>query len=68
MQAGGHDVKLGEKVAAVRLITRGDSFEEAMDIATRLNLTFEYRATGYGDLETSLVNFAKFEQGVVWQR
>lgn len=35
MHDAGHQVKLGEKVAAVRLITLGDSFEEAMDVATR---------------------------------
>jgi len=35
MTEAGHDLKLGEKVAAVRLITIGDTFEEAMDIATR---------------------------------
>ena len=40
----------------------------ALAIAARLNLTFEYRATGYGDLGTSLVRFAAQEQGIVWQR
>jgi hypothetical protein len=44
------------------------AIEEAIGIAARLNLKFEYRWTGYGDLSESLVNFAKFEQGVVWQR
>ena len=44
------------------------AIEEAMGIAARLNLTFEYRVTGYGDLEKSLTGFAQFEQGIVWQR
>ncbi|HYC82120.1 MAG TPA: LLM class flavin-dependent oxidoreductase [Solirubrobacterales bacterium] len=35
MEEAGRPVGLGEKVAAVRLITLGDSFEEAMDVATR---------------------------------
>lgn len=35
MRDAGHDVALGEKVAAVRLITLGNTFEEAMDVATR---------------------------------
>jgi tRNA(Arg) A34 adenosine deaminase TadA len=44
------------------------AIEEAMDIAARLNLNFEYRATGYGDLEKSLTRFSQFEQNIVWQR
>jgi hypothetical protein len=44
------------------------AIEEAIGIASRLNLRFEYRSTGYGDLSESLVKFADFEQGVVWQR
>ncbi len=44
------------------------AIEEALAIAARLNLAFEYRATGYGDLGTSLVRFAAQEKGIVWQR
>jgi len=44
------------------------AIEEAIGIAARLGLSFEYRTTGYGDMETSLKNFAEFEQGVTWQR
>jgi len=44
------------------------AIEEAIGIAARLGLSFEYRATGYGDMEKSLMRFAKFEQGVTWQR
>jgi len=35
MADAGKQVGLGEKIAAVRLITLGDSFEEAMEVATR---------------------------------
>jgi alkanesulfonate monooxygenase SsuD/methylene tetrahydromethanopterin reductase-like flavin-dependent oxidoreductase (luciferase family) len=35
MADAGREVGLGEKIAAVRLITLGDSFEEAMEIGTR---------------------------------
>jgi alkanesulfonate monooxygenase SsuD/methylene tetrahydromethanopterin reductase-like flavin-dependent oxidoreductase (luciferase family) len=35
MNDAGHNLRLGQKVAAVRLITLGDTFEEAMDVAVR---------------------------------
>ena len=44
------------------------AIEEALAIAARLNLTFEYRSTGYGDLGTSLARFAADEKGIIWQR
>jgi hypothetical protein len=43
------------------------AIEEAIGIAARLNLKFEYRVTGYGELEKSLVDFSKSGRGVVWQ-
>jgi hypothetical protein len=44
------------------------AIEEALAIAARLNLTFEYRTTGYGDLGTGLARFAADEKGIVWHR
>src|SRR3954454_20784017 len=35
MRDGGHDLQLGDKMVAVRAMTIGDTFEEAMDLATR---------------------------------
>ena len=44
------------------------AIEEAIGIAARLNLEFQYRSTGYGDLQGSLAKFAPFERGVEWRR
>jgi hypothetical protein len=44
------------------------AIEEAIAIAARLNLSFQYRLTGYGDLQSSLSHFAAEEKGIVWRR
>jgi hypothetical protein len=33
--------------------------EQARGYADKMDLEFEYRPTGYGDLETELITFAK---------
>jgi Protein of unknown function (DUF1638) len=43
-----------------------ESLEQAREIATRMGLEFEYRHTGYGTLESTLVAAVK-EEAVVWR-
>jgi hypothetical protein len=64
------EVYFGNYKRLVYLAQRPEAgaIEEAIGVAARLHLKFEYRSTGYGDLSESLVKFAKLEQGVVWQR
>ena len=45
----------------------GGAIEEAIAIAARLNLTFQYRLTGYGDLQNGLAAFVADEQVVTWR-
>jgi hypothetical protein len=45
----------------------GGAIEEAIAIAARLNLSFEYRLTGYGDLQSGLAAFVADEQVVTWR-
>ena len=47
---------------------RPDSEGEARSIAARMGLQFEYRQTGYGTLQTSLMAAVKSEEIVTWVR
>jgi hypothetical protein len=45
----------------------GGAIEEAIAIAARLDLSFQYRLTGYGDLQSGLATFVADEQVVTWR-
>lgn len=47
---------------------RPEAIEEARAIAARLSLSFEYRMTGYGELETGLAGFVRGEAEITWRR
>jgi len=44
------------------------AIEQAQAIAQRLSLSFEYRLTGYGELQTSLAGLARGETEILWRR
>lgn len=54
-----------KKLVYLAQAPRPEAIEEGRAIAQRMGLEFEYRATGYGTLETSLKSAA---EAVVWRR
>lgn len=44
------------------------AIEQARAIAQRLSLSFEYRLTGYGELQTRLAGLARGETEILWRR